>query len=485
MKRERIEGRELVNAKAVAQTGGVKRNALTILRICALLLALCMSWAAAETPDEVAQDIEAQVDLLEVDHRLYELGYRDAACNGVLDDITVNALKNFQQVNGLVATGIPDTATVALLLSDRAVGESEYLQSKVTERQHAGVLAEGAYGEDVLKLQRALKAYGYFRDNCDGAFGAATAAAVCRFQLANGLNVTGSADGTVFLRLYDGEPEQWSDFLSQCCAGVGDSGDDVRLIQICLQRKGYFQGECTGKYGGGTRQAVMRFQAECGLEQSGSMDMDTAQALFFDAARLMREDAALRPGETGAEVRSMCARLRELGYAAADTYNAQTQLALMQFQLVNGLEASGMAGAETLDALYTDSAKRAGDFAASGAAIEPEAAALANIAGEAEAHLGERMEFDSDFGFVQYVYLKCDLPLMDDTRIELAQMEDMSAAQPGQAVTLEAGERRLTGIIGTDGAWIYRSGSGYVVRRYPDTMSVDAYYLNRMAEAAR
>ena len=90
------------------------------------------------------------------DHRLYELGYRGgAACNGVLDEITVNASKNFQQVNGLTPTGVPDSVTVELLLSERAVSEGEYLQNEVTQRQHAGVLAEGAYGDAVLKLQRA------------------------------------------------------------------------------------------------------------------------------------------------------------------------------------------------------------------------------------------------------------------------------------------------------------------------------------------
>ena len=462
-----------------------RRKASTILSICALLLALCAGWAAAEAPDEVAPDIEAQVDLLAVDHRLYELGYRDAACNGVLDEITVNALKNFQQVNGLTPTGVPDSVTVELLLSERAVSEGEYLQNEVTQRQHAGVLAEGAYGDAVLKLQRALKECGYFSNSCDGAYGAATAAAVSRFQLANGLRITGSADGAVLLRLYADAPLTWDDFLRSCCVSVGDSGDGVRLIQRCLLNRGYFQGECTGKYGGGTRQAVMRLQAENKLEQSGNVDMDTAQALLFDAARLMREEAALCPGDTGAEARRMCARLRELGYAAADSYNAQTQLALMQFQLVNGLPVSDIAEAETLDKLYADSARRASEFAASGEVIEPDAAALTEIALAAEAQLGQKMEFDSDFGFVQYLYLKCGFPLMDDTHIELTPQADITAAMPGQAITLDAGECRLTGVVGTDGAWIYRSNSGYVVRRYPETMTVDAYYLNRMSEASR
>ena len=451
--------------------------------VCALVLALCVGGATAEITDEVAPDIAAQVDMLEVDHKLYELGYRDAACNGVLDEVTQNALKNFQRVNNLTVTGMPDTDTVAVLLSDDAVSESDYLQQQVTQREQAGVLSAGAYGGDVIKLQRTLKEYGFFSGNCDGAYGDATLAAVCRFQLANGLTINGSANSAVTLRLYGDKPTTWDAFLDACCVGVGDSGDNVHLIQQCLLRKGYFQGECTGQYGGGTRQAVMRFQSENDLPSSGVVDRDTARTLFYDAMTLMREDSALRPGDTGESVENMCARLRELGYAAAEQYNEQTQLALMQFQLVNGLDVTDDAQTATLDALYGTDAKRAGEY--TGAATEPDSATLSRIAAEAELCLGEKMEFDSDFGFVQYIYARCGVALMDDMQMTLEEMADMSNVQPGQIVTLVSGGKQMTGIIGTDGAWIYRSNSGYVIRRYPRMMSVDAYYLGTLTEVGQ
>ena len=71
--------------------------------------------------------MESDVDMLEVDHKLYELGYRDSACNGELDDVTINALRNFQAVNGLEVTGEPDMQTVSLLLSGEAISEQAYL----------------------------------------------------------------------------------------------------------------------------------------------------------------------------------------------------------------------------------------------------------------------------------------------------------------------------------------------------------------------
>ncbi len=447
---------------------------------CALLLLLCAGPGMAEITDEVAPDIAAQVDMLAVDHRLYELGYRDAACNGVLDEVTQNALKNFQRVNNLTVTGMPDTDTVAVLLSDAAVSESDYLQGRVTQREQSGVLGEGTYGSDVIRLQRTLREYGYFGGNCDGAYGEATLAAVCRFQLANGLSLTGAADGAVMLRLYDGKPASWDAFLDTCCVGAGDSGDNVRLIQRCLLYKGYFRGECTGRYGGGTRQAVMDFQTDSGLPSSGVVDRDTAQALLYDAQALMRAEEALHPGDTGEAAEKLCARLSELGYAAAEQYNQQTQLALMQFQTVNGLDVTADARAETLDVLYGSTARGYGDFA--GTAGDVDASVLDRVAAEAETFLGRKMELDSDFDFVSYVYLSCGAALIDAGQLTVQEIPDMSGVQPGQIVTLAAGDKQLTGIIGTDGAWIYRSNSGYVVRRYPEMMSVDAYYLNRLTE---
>ena len=116
------------------------------IKACALAGALSMMTVA----------LGEQVDLLEVDHRLYELGYRDSACKGELNEVTVNALRNFQQVNGLEVTGEPDSATVSLLMSDAAVDQETYLVSMVQQNMQMQPLSNGSYGEDVARLQREL-----------------------------------------------------------------------------------------------------------------------------------------------------------------------------------------------------------------------------------------------------------------------------------------------------------------------------------------
>ena len=230
----------------------MKRKLICLLALLAVAMPVCALGEAAADPE---------VDMLEVDHKLYELGYRDSACNGELDDVTVNALRNFQAVNGLEVTGEADAQTVSLLFSGQAISEQAYLTGLAQLRSEQPLLAEGSNGADVEKLQRALKELGYFKGNCDGAYGDATAAAVFRFQLANGLLETGVADSALFVRLYDGAPVDWNGFLKESCAVAGDSGIHVRRLQKWLKNKGFFRGECTGRYGEATQQAVKRFQA--------------------------------------------------------------------------------------------------------------------------------------------------------------------------------------------------------------------------------
>jgi hypothetical protein len=60
---------------------------------------------------------------------------------------------------------------------------------------------------------------------------------------------------------------------------VGDRGGDVIKLQIGLQWLGYFpiEQECTGFYGGLTRQAVRDFQKNYGLQVTGIADLNTIQ----------------------------------------------------------------------------------------------------------------------------------------------------------------------------------------------------------------
>lgn len=461
-----------------------------LLRICALSAAALLAFGAgAEVPTdpqpspEVSATAEAQIDMLLVDHRLYELGYRDDACNGILDEITINALRNFQIANGLPVTGDADRATVDVLLGEHALSQSQYLNLLAHDYALNPTLADGSYGDSVSRLQRTLKQLGYFTGSADGVYGDETRAAVCRFQLANGLEETGIANGTVFMRLYGDDPLSWDAFLQEGCVSVGDSGSGVRRLQLWLRQKGYFNGECTGRYGDGTQQAVKRFQADNDLEESGDVDVATGKLLYWDVSAFLRDSSALRRGETGADVESLCRDLALLGYPAHGRFNMQTELALMQFQLVNKLKVTGVADELTLIRLRSGNATPADGYAAS-ARLMPDREGLAQqISRQATSLLGQYSELDTCFGFVQYVALKCGVELMDKFQLSQVDIGPADSINAGAFLAVEIGGREICGIANSDRSMIYRADNGYIVMGYLDAMEPERISLWHVVES--
>ncbi|MBR5185360.1 MAG: aldehyde dehydrogenase family protein, partial [Akkermansia sp.] len=153
----------------------------------------------------------------------------------LLDDVTRAALRSFQKANDLKPSGEPDSATLALLDSGMGVTCHQYLVEMKNVYSELPLLQQGSLGEAVIELQNALRSLGYFAGECDGVFGEATMAAVKRFQMANVLTETGTADRSTQIRLYEGVPMSWSVFLENAVAAFGDTGLNVRQLQRKLQ----------------------------------------------------------------------------------------------------------------------------------------------------------------------------------------------------------------------------------------------------------
>lgn len=441
--------------------------------LCAFLI--LMSFFAYASGEPLPQDTlieDNNIDLLAVDHRLYELGYRDAECNGELDDVTINALIKFQTVNGLEPSGKPDEQTVSLLMSEKAVSQIEYLSQKAYEYSNAAPLKNGAYGDQVLKLQRALQKLGYFSGKCDGVYGAATAAAVGRFQLANGLNENGVADGAMFLRLYEGEALSWDEFIESNRASVGDSGDHVRLIQQCLKELGYFDGECTGKYGEGTQNAVRNFQIDQNIEADGDVDDVTGRALFANAELVSVSDA-LERGSTDERAAELCVRLNELGYGAHLSFDMQTELALMKCQYVNGFAVSGSADENLLAFILGEDVRAMGEYEYQTFTVDENG--RAGLVRKANAMLGRMTQMDTDRNFVEYLLLCCGYPPVD---FDAAVFCEVAAEiDSGSILCVVLDDREIYGIAALDGAMIYQSDEGYIVIGYLDMLEADRVYI--------
>lgn len=75
----------------------------------------------------------------------------------------------------------------------------------------------------------------------------------------------------------------------------------------------------------------------------------------------VQQQGTLRTGDTGAEVLKMEQRLQQLGYiwynAPTGNFTKNTEQCIKDFQFLNGLSVTGIADAETLQTLYSDTAK--------------------------------------------------------------------------------------------------------------------------------
>lgn len=155
----------------------------------------------------------------------------------------------------------------------------------------------GSTGDDVEKLQQALKIKGYYKDVVDGKFGTHTQEAVLAYQKANKLSQTGEADyatikslfGKVTYTTVANDPKmkgitQISQITVPKTTKKGNSGSNVIALQQALKIKGYYPWPIDGKYGDKTVQAVIEYQTKMGLSQNGEAGPDVIKSLFGKSA---------------------------------------------------------------------------------------------------------------------------------------------------------------------------------------------------------
>ena len=256
--------------------------------------------------------------------RLAELGYFEGKSDGYFGYSTRNALRDFQEDQGMEPTGRLDDATRYWLYPDyRAMVDAT--NETLTTLENCGGSVE--------KVQQALGCYGFYETAPSGEFDEATMEAVARFQayavahygpafaeplarvadvLPNG-NDDGSADSAVDPA--DGSADDPADEPADDPAGAeayavdggvdwdlynylvfdrfpvyardaapGDSGDEVRRAQRRLATLGFYYDDITGEFDDPTRAALIAFQGHSGLPETGAADEDTQRLMYSRAA---------------------------------------------------------------------------------------------------------------------------------------------------------------------------------------------------------
>lgn len=175
---------------------------------------------------------------------------------------------------------------------------------------------------------------------------------------------------------------------------VGFTGSDaVRAVQRRLKELGYYKGSADGDFGPATEKAVKEFQQANGLSADGKVGQKTLEklnsknAISYKQAHAtatpkvtakptakvtntprstatpnLEKDYYLDIGSKGKKVETLQRRLIELGWltgSVTGTYDERTAEAVSAFQRkTKGLWEDGIAGPDTLRALYSSSAAR-------------------------------------------------------------------------------------------------------------------------------
>ena len=172
---------------------------------------------------------------------------------------------------------------------------------------------------------------------------------------------------------------------------LGFQGDSVRTVQRKLKELGYYNGSIDGDFGSETEKAVKAFQKANGLTADGKVGEQTLKKLNDKNAKTAKQanatatpkvtsapkstatanltkDYYLTLGVTGNRVETLQRRLIELGWLTGKVtgeYDEATQAAVIAFQeKTKNLWADGIAGPETLRALYSSGAARSSTPAA-------------------------------------------------------------------------------------------------------------------------
>lgn len=253
----------------------------------------------------------------------------------------------------------------------------------------------GSRGTAVLQLQQALNALGYDTNGTDGKFGKGTEQAVKDYQKANGLTVDGKAGVKTLAQLYAGSSSSGSTNGSTSGSmngsasseiytaknpntlQSGDSGSKVTQLQNALKLLGFYTGGVDGKFGSGTKKAVMQFQRANRLTADGLAGTKTQTLLYAQVNSSISGGSSssgssssgtssgtsgftrtLRKGYTGADVTAVQQKLKALGFYSGSidgVYGTGSIAAVKKFQQQNGLTADGLVGSRTYTALMSAS----------------------------------------------------------------------------------------------------------------------------------
>ena len=143
--------------------------------------------------------------------------------------------------------------------------------------------AEAAVSAYVAALQQDLADAGYYDGAVDGVYGPMTVAAVEELQKASGLPVTGTVDKATAEALQ-------AELVALGGAAAQDASAATAAVQQTLKLAGFWDGPVDGVWTPALTEALKAFQAELGVEPTGTVDAATISAFEKAIAELLNPE---------------------------------------------------------------------------------------------------------------------------------------------------------------------------------------------------
>lgn len=272
---------------------------------------------APDTPDTPEVEAPAPTGLFAGDYRtmqfgtagdrvrilqraLLALGFEVGQVDGDFGSATHKAVKAFQTIVGLTADGKVGEKTMKKLeayfddegncTSGPIAGNNPAEPEVDPDAPVYGIpqrtLRYGDKGLDVKYTMQRLYDLGYYNKKADETFGSGMLKAIKAFQKKNSLTADGVIGAKTIALLFsdsaldadDAIPTPDEDTTGRTLK-IGDSGDDVKAVQVRLSILGYYTGKLDGKFGAGTLKAVRSFQARNALTVDGKVGPRTLEKL--------------------------------------------------------------------------------------------------------------------------------------------------------------------------------------------------------------
>lgn len=323
---------------------------------------------------------------------LQELGFYQGTADGSFGTQTMASVKAFQKQNGLRETGVALAELQKLLYEERSRNaRNQRVYVAILPPVEGWPMEQGDRGDAVVTLHEQLQQLGHYSGSATSDYTRETTNAVRAFQKAHSIRETGKVDSFTLLALRTASstpaPQPEGTWVPSPTALTQDNvivirsntrGLAVTRLQERLVQLGYYQITPDGVFNSDDITALRAFQRNNGLKVTNEADLGTQLSLYASTAVAAQGAATqapvvtpapaitddypitLRIGMSGEAVRAMQARLITLRFLTGSpdgAFGTQTATAVSAFQRSNNLKADGLAGQQTLSALYSADAK--------------------------------------------------------------------------------------------------------------------------------